>query len=75
MLNVIRTASSLGVKVSIVPRLLEVVGSSVEFDEVEGVPLLSMRSVRLSRSSQLIKRALDVTASILGLVMSHPCWR
>jgi exopolysaccharide biosynthesis polyprenyl glycosylphosphotransferase len=72
VLNVIRTASSLGVKVSIVPRLLEVVGSSVEFDEVEGIPLLSMRSVRLSRSSQLIKRALDVTASILGLVIVTP---
>ena len=72
VLNVIRTASSLGVKVSIVPRLLEVVGSSVEFDEVEGVPLLSMRSVRLSRSSQLIKRALDVTASILGLLIVSP---
>lgn len=72
MLNVIRTASSLGVKVSIVPRLLEVVGSSVEFDELEGVPLLSMRRARLSRSSQLVKRALDVTASILGLVICAP---
>ncbi len=72
VLNVIRAANSLGVKVSIVPRLLEVVGSSVEFDEVEGVPLLSMRSVRLSRSSQLVKRALDVTASIVGLVIFTP---
>ena len=36
VLNVIRAANSLGVKVSIVPRLLEVVGSSVEFDDVEG---------------------------------------
>jgi len=72
VLNVIRAASSLGVKVSIVPRLLEVVGSSVEFDEVEGVPLLSMRSLRLSRSSQLVKRALDVTASVLGLVILAP---
>ncbi len=72
VLDVIRAANSLGVKVSIVPRLLEVVGSSVEFDEVEGVPLLSMRSVRLSRSSQLVKRALDVTASIVGLVIFTP---
>ncbi len=72
VLNVIRTATSLGVKVSIVPRLLEVVGSSVEFDEVQGVPLLSMRSVRLSRSSQLVKRALDLTASTVGLVIFAP---
>ena len=72
VLNVIRAANSLGVKVSVVPRLLEVVGSSVEFDEIEGVPLLSMRKVGLSRSSRLIKRALDVTVSVAALVLLAP---
>ncbi len=72
VLNVIRAATSLGIKVSVVPRLLEVVGSSVEFDEVEGMPLLSMRSVRLSRSSQLVKRGLDVAVSLIALVLFAP---
>ncbi len=72
VLNVIRHASSLGVKVSVVPRLLEVVGSSGSFDEVEGIPLLSMRSARLSRSSWMIKRALDLTASLVGLALCSP---
>jgi exopolysaccharide biosynthesis polyprenyl glycosylphosphotransferase len=72
VLNVIRAATSLGVKVSVVPRLLEVIGSSVEFDEVEGIPLLSMRSVRLSRSSWVIKRSLDLFVSLLGLLCLAP---
>ena len=72
VLNLIRAATSLGLRVSVVPRVLEVVGSSVEFDDVEGLPLLCMRSVHLSRSSQLIKRALDVTVAAVVLVALSP---
>jgi exopolysaccharide biosynthesis polyprenyl glycosylphosphotransferase len=72
VLNLIRAATSLRLRVSVVPRVLEVVGSSVEFDDVEGLPLLCMRSVHLSRSSQLIKRALDVTVAVVVLVPLIP---
>lgn len=72
VLNVIRAATSLGLKVSVVPRLLEVVGSSIEFDEVAGMPLLSMRSFRLSRSSRMVKRVWDIAASAVGLVIVTP---
>jgi len=72
VLNVIRVATLLGAKVSVLPRILEVVGSSVEFDDVEGVPLLSVRTPYLTRSSQLVKRSLDVTVSMLGLAVLAP---
>jgi exopolysaccharide biosynthesis polyprenyl glycosylphosphotransferase len=72
VLELIRVATSLGVKVSVVPRVLEVVGSSVEFEDVEGVPLLSLRRLRLGRSSQLVKRGLDLVVSIVGLSLLLP---
>jgi len=72
VLNLIRAAAALGLRVSVVPRVLEVVGSSVEFDDVEGLPLLCMRSVHLSRSSQLIKRALDVSVAVVVLAALSP---
>lgn len=72
VLNVIRTATTLGIKVSVVPRMLEVVGSSVEFDDIEGMPLLSTRRVHLSRSSLLVKRSMDVVGSALGLIVLSP---
>jgi exopolysaccharide biosynthesis polyprenyl glycosylphosphotransferase len=72
VLNLIRVATSLGVKVSVVPRVLEVVGSSAEFEDVEGVPLLSLRRARLSRSSQLVKRAMDLSVSVIGLTLWLP---
>ena len=37
---------ALGVKVSVLPRLFEVVGSSVEFDDLDGMPLLGVRRLR-----------------------------
>jgi exopolysaccharide biosynthesis polyprenyl glycosylphosphotransferase len=72
VLNVIRAATSLGVKVSVVPRLLEVVGSSAAFDEVEGVPLLSLRTARLSRSSALLKRAVDLAVAVFACLVLSP---
>ena len=38
VLDAIRAAKSLGVRVSLFPRMLEVVGSSVEFEDLGGVP-------------------------------------
>jgi exopolysaccharide biosynthesis polyprenyl glycosylphosphotransferase len=72
VLNLIRVGTTVGVKVSVVPRVLEVIGSSAEFDDLEGVPLLSMRCIRLSRSSQLMKRGVDVVGSVLALILLAP---
>ncbi len=65
-------ASSVGVKVSIVPNELEVVGSAVEFDEVGGLAVLSIRRPGLGRSSRLVKRAFDIVGALSGLVILSP---
>ncbi len=43
MLDLVRTLKAVGVRVSVLPRLLEVVGSSVEFDDLHGVTLMGVR--------------------------------
>jgi exopolysaccharide biosynthesis polyprenyl glycosylphosphotransferase len=72
ILDAIRLVKSLGVKVSVLPRLFEVVGSSVEFDEVEGVMLLGLPSYGLTKSSESLKRATDVIGSGLCLLALAP---
>jgi exopolysaccharide biosynthesis polyprenyl glycosylphosphotransferase len=74
VMNLTCAASAVGVKVSVVPRILEVIGSAVEFEDIEAIPLLTMRHVQLSWSSQLIKRALDVVVSLVGLLLLAPVW-
>jgi exopolysaccharide biosynthesis polyprenyl glycosylphosphotransferase len=71
-LDTIRLVKALGVKVSVLPRLFEVVGSSVEFDDCDGITLLGVRRYGLTKSSFLIKRVFDVTGASLGLAVLSP---
>ena len=70
--GLIRAAAALGVKVSVMPGVLEVLGASAVFDEIEGVPVLSTGAPSLSRSSRVLKRPLDVVGSAIALVILAP---
>jgi exopolysaccharide biosynthesis polyprenyl glycosylphosphotransferase len=72
MLDIVQRVKSHGVKVSVLPRLFEVVGTSVEFDHVEGLTLLGVRRFGLTQSSALVKRGLDIFGSALGLLVLSP---
>jgi exopolysaccharide biosynthesis polyprenyl glycosylphosphotransferase len=72
VLEAVRYFKALGVKVSVLPRLLDVVGSAVEFDDIHGSTLLGVRRFGLSRSSLLLKRALDVFGGALALIVCAP---
>jgi exopolysaccharide biosynthesis polyprenyl glycosylphosphotransferase len=72
MLNLVRTLKAVGVRVSVLPRLLEVVGSSVEFDDLHGVTVMGVRRFDLTRSSARFKRAFDVLGASLGLLAVAP---
>ena len=72
LLVVIRAAKALGARVSVVPRLFEVVGSSAAFDDVEGTTLLGLRRYGLSRSSWRLKRTLDILVAAGALLVLSP---
>jgi exopolysaccharide biosynthesis polyprenyl glycosylphosphotransferase len=72
MLNLVRTLKAVGVRVSVLPRLLEVVGSSVEFDDLHGVTVMGVRRFELTRSSAAFKRAFDLLGASLGLLAVSP---
>jgi exopolysaccharide biosynthesis polyprenyl glycosylphosphotransferase len=72
MLNLVRTLKAVGVRVSVLPRLLEVVGSSVEFDDLHGVTVMGVRRFELTRSSAAVKRAFDLVWASLGLLAISP---
>jgi exopolysaccharide biosynthesis polyprenyl glycosylphosphotransferase len=72
ILNLVRTLKAVGVRVSVLPRLLEVVGSSVEFDDLHGVTIMGVRRFELTRSSKAVKRAFDLLGASLGLLAVSP---
>jgi exopolysaccharide biosynthesis polyprenyl glycosylphosphotransferase len=71
-LDTIRLVKAMGVKVSVLPRLFEVVGSSVEFDDCDGITLLGVRRYGLSKSSFFLKRAFDLFGAGVGLLLLAP---
>jgi exopolysaccharide biosynthesis polyprenyl glycosylphosphotransferase len=72
ILDVIRQVKGLGVAVSVLPRLFEVVESSVDLDDVDGLTLLGVHRYGLTKSSELLKRAMDLVGATLGLVVLSP---
>jgi exopolysaccharide biosynthesis polyprenyl glycosylphosphotransferase len=71
-LESIRVLRELNVQVDVVPRLYEAIGEEVVFHAVEGLPLLGLPPVGLSRASRLVKRAMDVLGSAFGLLLVAP---
>jgi exopolysaccharide biosynthesis polyprenyl glycosylphosphotransferase len=73
ILQAIRLIKALGIKVSVLPRLLEVVGSSSTFEDVEGITLLGVRQYGVfSKSSAALKRAMDIAGAGAGLILLAP---
>jgi exopolysaccharide biosynthesis polyprenyl glycosylphosphotransferase len=72
LVDAVARAKASGVKVSILPRMFEVVGSSVEFDDIDGVTVLGVRRFGLGRSSERVKRMMDLVGAGLGLIVLSP---
>jgi exopolysaccharide biosynthesis polyprenyl glycosylphosphotransferase len=72
VLDLVRTLKAVGVRVSILPRLLEVVGSTVAFDDLHGVTVMGVKRFELTRSSAAVKRIFDLVWTSIGLVAVAP---
>jgi exopolysaccharide biosynthesis polyprenyl glycosylphosphotransferase len=72
MLDFVREAKGTGTRVSLLPRILEVVGSSIEVEDVHGLTLLGVRRFGLTRSSALLKRSFDLAGAGFALVVLAP---
>jgi exopolysaccharide biosynthesis polyprenyl glycosylphosphotransferase len=72
ILDAIRLVKALGVKVSVLPRLLEVLGSASTVDEIDGIWLLGVRQFGLARSSEFLKRTMDIVIAGAALVALGP---
>lgn len=54
--------------------LFEVLTSRVMVSEVAGVPLITVRGLRLSRANQIVKRGFDIVVASLIIVLGLPVW-
>jgi exopolysaccharide biosynthesis polyprenyl glycosylphosphotransferase len=70
--ELVRAAKAVDVHISVSPQMFDVVGSAVSFDDLEGMMMLGVSRFALPRSSRRLKRAVDLIASAIGLVLISP---
>jgi len=72
MLSLVGEIKSLGVKISVLPSVSQAGGMSFELDRVNGTTLLGVRGFEFNRSSQILKRTMDLAFSGAALVTLAP---
>jgi exopolysaccharide biosynthesis polyprenyl glycosylphosphotransferase len=72
VVDIVRLATACGVRVAVLPRMLEVIGTSVVFDDLGGHVLLGVPGFGLSPSSRVLKRSFDVLVAAPLLVLLSP---
>ncbi len=72
LIDVLRRCKRGGLPVSVLPQIFDVMGRSVEIDDVEGVTMLGLAPPVLSRSSRAQKRAMDLFGSVVCLILAAP---
>jgi exopolysaccharide biosynthesis polyprenyl glycosylphosphotransferase len=72
MHDLIRAVKGSGVRVSLLPQVFDVIGTSVVMDEIQGMTLLGVRRFGLPRSSALMKRAFDLVGATIMLLAAAP---
>jgi exopolysaccharide biosynthesis polyprenyl glycosylphosphotransferase len=73
-LEALREIADLDVQIDVVPRLFELIGPHAVIHSAEGLPLIGLPPVRLSRAAQVTKRTLDVVVAALGILLLAPLW-
>lgn len=72
LLSLVRTLRATPVQIDIVPRIFELCGPRLTVHSVEGVPLVGLRQMEVSRSARAIKRAMDIVVAAVALVVAAP---
>jgi exopolysaccharide biosynthesis polyprenyl glycosylphosphotransferase len=72
LLDIITECEIEGVEFKLVPGILEIIASRITTDEIGGVPLLTIKEIRLQGVSALIKRTADLFVSLFALLLLCP---
>jgi exopolysaccharide biosynthesis polyprenyl glycosylphosphotransferase len=72
LLGLISASKRLHLKISVVPRLFEVIGHGVEIDQVEGMTLLGLRGLTRTKSTLALKRSMDLVGATAIILLTAP---
>jgi exopolysaccharide biosynthesis polyprenyl glycosylphosphotransferase len=71
-MDLIRMLEERNVRVDIVPRLFDILPPRLSHQTIEGIPLVTVPRLQLSKTSRFVKRTFDVVLGTVGLVAISP---
>jgi Undecaprenyl-phosphate glucose phosphotransferase len=72
ILDLISKCSKADLSIKVFPDVFQIIANQVSIDDLGGLPLLSIRDVRLRGWRVTVKRLMDLTVSAIGLVLLSP---
>ncbi len=72
MMDLVQDCGAASVKVSVVPNHINALGPSVAIDDIEGLTILGLNPLVLSKSSRSLKRSLDIVGATAAVVVGAP---
>jgi exopolysaccharide biosynthesis polyprenyl glycosylphosphotransferase len=70
----VRLCERFGTSFKLVPDLYELSLSRIDMETVEGIPLIGIKQVSLNSFQSLITRLVDISLSVLLIVLGSPVW-
>ncbi|MCX7856227.1 MAG: sugar transferase, partial [Anaerolineae bacterium] len=72
IMGIVRECERRNVRARIVPDLFQMSLTQVNVEDLGGVPLIGVRTVSISKGALLVKRLIDVTVAVVGLLLCAP---
>src|SRR5579872_241111 len=72
LMDLVDLCRKMNIRVSALPSLAAMIGPAATIDQLEGVTVIGLNLPTLARSSQVLKRAMDIIGASILLVLSAP---
>lgn len=72
ILSILSQCEQRGVRASVVPDLVQMRLSQVEVEDLNGIPMLSLREQTISGWKYVLKRAIDILVAAVALILLSP---
>jgi exopolysaccharide biosynthesis polyprenyl glycosylphosphotransferase len=74
IIRLVGEAEQAGVRAAVVPDLFQLSLGGIQIEEINGIPLISVKQTTLTGMNQVIKRAFDLIITVPTVVLLAPIW-
>jgi exopolysaccharide biosynthesis polyprenyl glycosylphosphotransferase len=74
IIRLVAEADHVGVRAAVVPDLFQLSLGGIQIEEINGIPLISIKETTLTGMNQVVKRIFDLLLSVPAVVLLAPVW-